>query len=1533
MDAALAGFRASSSLAIAHQVLFSSIAALLGSPGQANYAAANSMLDAIAHHVEQQGGVATSVQWGAWANAGMATQDRSTAMRLQRLGLGLIDVGIGLKALESSLLQHSAPLLVAVPFHWSQFIKSAPKPLAPIFLEFDVLVDQMSTAVSGNGSTIAANTTSTVASTAMVTGTVQDAVSRILGTPVATSQPLMAAGLDSLGAVELRNSLEGAFEMQLPSTLVFDYPTVDAIAGFLAGKMNKGAAGVNTAGVGLASFGGSLATSFMMGQSLTTETTREMHGPALVADTVYRSPKNAFAFAQEVDAVGCVPYQRWDAEHENPLAARFGAYFVDVANFDAGVFGVPDTEAALMDPQQRLVLECVGEAVLRYAPVAVPMAARGVYVGMASSDYGALVHRHADKGAFHATSNALSVACGRVSYTFGMRGPSLSVDTACSASLVATHLAARGLVEGAAVLSYAAGVHVQCTTTSTSYVWAASMLSPAGRCKALDASADGYVRGELCGVVALTSSDVYRENTSSEGQGAGDSLVLAILGSAVNQDGRSSSLTAPSGPAQQEAIHAALRYANIIAGDVSALSMHGTGTALGDPIEVGAAMAVFSDNRSHKGLPLTLEASKAWVGHAEPGAGIAGLLFAQHTALNASALPLVHLRKVNPYVATTLEEHSKAGHMVLLPKQFGLQLSGSPVGVSAFAFQGTNAHAIVRSERFSPSASGLTDANTITEVPSWQRRRHYVLPEANLLLQGVSLASNSQVIFSTDLSAQQLAYLWDHKVLGNCIFPGAGYFEASSRVLGMLLPDTGSTGHTSAVTNAVISAPLRLPMIQSGVKGGVVFQCGVETRSGVLTIRSVTPTSGNSTHVTAIATNVFNESISGKKIDTVAQAASVLLKNTCENLSSNAPVNSPAAAAVGAVQSNTERSGLWMDPAPFDCFLQLGQVFMAGTSKEVYVPAGLGALRCTNGASTFTQCSEAWATALPLLRNGAAVSDFHLSTAGFNPLCSIFELEAKSMGKVSAQQSGAGSTTNAVQAIQPTPCLYETTWSASRIENSHELSYGDNLWKLPRGKFFEPSNAAASAIGAAQRLLASGSDLEGTAVQLQSVGYPGAVRELSGARAIQKDGQAMGSALGGLVRTLNRECPQVAWSLVRVDAQAPNTATLPASRLVRLANASNNDLFGSAGKGGTTFVPALVPSAATEALRAFHLMPMPRGSLTSLVPLPVPLDVALKSDQVLLQVRSVGLNFRDVLNVLGMYPGDPGPPGGDSAGIIVAGYLRHEGKIIAGPGDAAFGLAFGSLGSHVIASAKTLVPMPQGVTFEEASTMPTVFVTTDIALNQLAKVKQGQRVLLHAAAGGVGLAGVQMLRAVGAEPLVTAGGPPKRSLLRLLGASNAASSRDIMFAEELFLASGPADVALNTLTSSGMVGASLAMLAHGGRFIEISKRDIWSSARVAQERPDVHYNLLAVDFMSADALHAALMRVGAGLGSGMLHPLPTAEHSMGTVVSALRQMSQARHVGKVVVAPKAPLRPEACNGRILITGGTGKLKSFTKENE
>jgi len=237
--------------------------------------------------------------------------------------------------------------------------------------------------------------------------------------------------------------------------------------------------------------------------------------------------------------------------------------------------------------------------------------------------------------------------------------------------------------------------------------------------------------------------------------------------------------------------------------------------------------------------------------------------------------------------------------------------------------------------------------------------------------------------------------------------------------------------------------------------------------------------------------------------------------------------------------------------------------------------------------------------------------------------------------------------------------------------------------------------------------------------------------------------------------------------------------------------------------------------------------------------------------------------------------------------------------------------------------------MPSNLTFEEAATTPTVFITVDAAFRQAAACQPGERALVHAAAGGVGLAAIQMAAALGGTVIATAGSSNKRALVRSLGVAAAVGSRDTQFASDVAQLGG-VDIVLNSLTSSGMVAGSLAALRRGGRFVEISKRDIWSPARLAQERPDVTYTLVAVDFLPDGAVQAALSRLGSRLAAGVLQPLPQVVHSFAAVQAALRQMSQARHVGKIVVRlPATGPAPDATTGSVLVTGGLGTLGSLT----
>ena len=421
-------------------------------------------------------------------------------------------------------------------------------------------------------------------------------------------------------------------------------------------------------------------------------------------------------------------------------------------------------------------------------------------------------------------------------------------------------------------------------------------------------------------------------------------------------------------------------------------------------------------------------------------------------------------------------------------------------------------------------------------------------------------------------------------------------------------------------------------------------------------------------------------------------------------------------------------------------------------------------------------------------------------------------------------------------------------------------------------------------------------------------------------------------AVSGLLRTAATELPAMQISVHSSDSRMPNRllcsdAVVPESLAAKLAGFVEST---SVSSGAVTKPQLMHSSIGAPRQDLFQLRPHPRGSLANLVPVPFDSSaVQLKAGEVLMQVMAVGLNFRDVLNVLGMYPGDPGAPGADCAGVVMAVGATPANLMTPGftVGDAVFGIAPGSLGSCVVTSASNLVPMPSFLGFHEAATVPTVMVTGQVALLQAAQVSAGDTVLVHAAAGGVGLAAIQLLQAAGATVIATAGSAQKRAVLHKLGVQHVINSRHTQFVAEVSQLGG-VDVVLNSLTSSGMVAASLAVLKANGRFVEISKRDIWAQQQVAVERPDCAFTYIAVDFLPAACIQSSLQWASKALTKGTICPLPCICQPIGNAPAACRQMMQAGHVGKVVLThPITGMgsTSSAVGSSVAITGGLGGL--------
>ncbi len=390
------------------------------------------------------------------------------------------------------------------------------------------------------------------------------------------------------------------------------------------------------------------------------------------------------------DAVVEVPADRWsiddlydpDPDAPGKMSTRWGGFLQEVDRFDPHFFGISPREAHSMDPQQRLLLEVAWEA-LEHAgisPQQIEGSRTGVFLGISASDYYQVLRADGVGGfdAYTASGVAHSIASGRLSYVLGARGPSISVDTACSSSLVAIHLAVQSLRRDECSTALAGGVNLILGPDITIALSRSRMMAPDGRCKAFDAKADGFVRGEGCGMLVL--------KRLSRARADGDRIIALIRGSASNQDGRSNGLTAPNGPSQEDVIRDALADARLAPSDVSVVEAHGTGTSLGDPIEIQALAAAYGPGRTDKLLVGSLKAS---LGHLEAAAGVASVI-KMALALQHGAFPRqLHFNTPNPHIAWDALPVRVASDEMRLP-------DGARRGaVSSFGFSGTNVHMIL----------------------------------------------------------------------------------------------------------------------------------------------------------------------------------------------------------------------------------------------------------------------------------------------------------------------------------------------------------------------------------------------------------------------------------------------------------------------------------------------------------------------------------------------------------------------------------------------------------------------------------------------------------------------------------------------------------------------------------------------------------------------------------------------------------------------------------------------------------------------
>ncbi len=640
-------------------ILFSSISSVLPAPGQSNYAAANSFLDSLAIYRKQKNLPALSINWGPWDGEGMASTN--TKSTFSRAKMESLSPKAALAAMHILLSARAAQAIVLKSHYKFELQKS-------------------NTHVAGLNIMGLTRTQQKKA----IQDFIRAGIAKMSSGKEIFLQDdkasLQEIGLDSLMAIEIRHYFSQALGMNLPTGLVYNYPTISDLTQYFCEQLlDKQESPESQSNIDM------------------NDESFAIIGMSCRFPGGSENPQQFWeCLCESVDCIEEMENKRWDMSQYcnskinfvNTISCSKAGLLVGIENFDYSFFGITPREAIYIDPQQRILLEVSWEAIENagYSADKLRGCMGGVFIGPGPNEYIRVCSQSIeDIDPLMGTGNHNSVTAGRLSYHLGWHGPSLTLDTACSSSLVAIHTACQNLKNRECDIALAGGVNLILMPDASIVLSKSNMLSPSGQCKTFDAKADGYVRSEGCGVVLLKRlTDAVKQ---------GDTILAVIRGSAINQDGHSQGITAPNGYAQENLFKMALKNSGLKSTDIDYVEAHGTGTILGDPIEMQTIDKVYGQGRTQEN-PLWVGSVKTNIGHTESAAGVAGLIKVILALYNKMLPPHLHLTELNPH----LNVQSGLSDNIQIPRTLTVWKTNSRkrvAALSSFGFSGTNVHMII----------------------------------------------------------------------------------------------------------------------------------------------------------------------------------------------------------------------------------------------------------------------------------------------------------------------------------------------------------------------------------------------------------------------------------------------------------------------------------------------------------------------------------------------------------------------------------------------------------------------------------------------------------------------------------------------------------------------------------------------------------------------------------------------------------------------------------------------------------------------